>query len=196
MSALDPHSAKNLKQQLASKAFIDLLLEGELDAYLLTQKEALVVINTYKELIETDKMPLLLFNLGECYRYFSGYDASYETMAKIFYQEAAECPLRGNDEDKWIVEAQYMMGELSYYVALSDSNSGIKEADYSQAFFWFKKAAANHPVAQFMLGWCYYYGKGVDEDKNEGLKCIRESAKTGNPEVKRLLIRNNFHLFI
>jgi len=194
MSTTVFESTKTLNQLLVSKAFIDLLLDGELDAYLLTQKESLDVINTYKELIETNKTPLLLFNFGECYRYFSGYDASYEERAKNFYQEAAECPLQDNDDDKWIIEAQYMMGELEYYAALSDSIT--KEEKFCSAFEWYKKASVRHPVAQFMLGWCYYYGKGVDEDKNEGLICFRKAAATGNPEVRGLLIRHGFQRFI
>lgn len=63
--------------------------------------------------------------------------------------------------------------------ALNKYNAGILEKDI-EAYNWYHLAAAkNHAEAQFNLGNCYFYGKGVTIDKSEALKWYKLSAKQG-----------------
>ena len=46
---------------------------------------------------------------------------------------------------------------------------------------WFEKAAEqDFAPAQFFLGICYFYGKGVAENPEEAVKWFTAGAETGN----------------
>ena len=54
------------------------------------------------------------------------------------------------------------------------------EQDSAQAARWFKEAARQgHREAQHEISICYYWGKGVDEDKEEAVEIGRRFAKIG-----------------
>lgn len=44
-------------------------------------------------------------------------------------------------------------------------------------------AEAGHTKAKYYLGLCYYYGDGVEKDKEKGTQLIREAAEGGCTEA-------------
>ena len=78
-----------------------------------------------------------------------------------------------NDDD---AEEQYCMG-LELY-----------GKDDAQAARWFRKAAEQgHVDAQYMLGDCYCYGKGVPLDEDEAEKWFRKAAEQGHTLAQDML---------
>ena len=49
------------------------------------------------------------------------------------------------------------------------------------------KAQAGDAMGQYNLGWCYYYGKGVNQDYKEAVKWYTKSAEQGWPQAKEAL---------
>ena len=48
------------------------------------------------------------------------------------------------------------------------------------AVSWYRIAAEQgYPEAQYWLGWCCQYGKGVEEDREEAVKWFRAAAEQG-----------------
>ena len=68
---------------------------------------------------------------------------------------------------------------LCYYLG-----DGV-EMDYSQAFFWFKKAAENgNAKAQLYLGECYDSGYGVKQDRKQAGQLFLKAAQQGLAEAQ------------
>lgn len=60
--------------------------------------------------------------------------------------------------------------------------------DFAEAAKWLRLAAVqDSPDAEYTLGRIYLNGVGVEENRDEGLKLIRESAEHGSREAKALL---------
>ena len=60
--------------------------------------------------------------------------------------------------------------------------------DFAEAAKWLRKAAVQDcPEAEYTLGRMYLNGVGVEENRDEGLRLIRESAEHGSREAKALL---------
>jgi hypothetical protein len=75
-------------------------------------------------------------------------------------------------------EAQYQLGNMYY---LGD---GVRR-DYSQAEFWFRKAAEQgDPDSQFMLGGLYHFGQGVPQDSAQAFAWIMKAAKQGHGDAE------------
>jgi len=54
------------------------------------------------------------------------------------------------------------------------------EKDWEQSFKWNEKAAANKSkVAMYNLGWLYYNGEGVKQDKAKGIELFRLTGEMG-----------------
>ena len=77
-------------------------------------------------------------------------------------------------------------GGLDYFKSFltgTDYEKGIKyykKGKYTEAVKFLKKEAAkNHPTAQYLLGECYYYGRGVKQDYSEAINYYRSSAEKG-----------------
>ena len=51
------------------------------------------------------------------------------------------------------------------------------------------KAQAGDPMGQYNLGWCYYYGNGVNQDYKEAVKWWTKSAEQGHAAAKEALER-------
>jgi TPR repeat protein len=75
------------------------------------------------------------------------------------------------DRKKYI-DAMYLLG-MNYYEGL-----GGAEKDYYQAFKYFKKAAMKeHVFAQYYLGLCYLYGRGIEKNDLLAWKWLFRSSK-------------------
>ena len=98
-------------------------------------------------------------------------------------------------------EAQFYLGECYYY------GTGV-EQDVEEAMKWYQKAAEQDyykaksrieffdllhsaeqgdPGAQFSLGYRYYYGTAVKEDREEAIKWYRKAAEQGNKSAQNML---------
>ena len=58
------------------------------------------------------------------------------------------------------------------------------DKDYAKALFWCEKAAQasdcpEHAEAKYICGRLYTAGEGVEEDREKGLRLIREAAEEG-----------------
>ena len=64
------------------------------------------------------------------------------------------------------------------------------EKDDVKAFEWQKKSAQQgNPAGELSLGNCYYFGKGVETNKEEGIKLIQKAANQGYEPAKGVLER-------
>lgn len=62
------------------------------------------------------------------------------------------------------------------------------EQDYTEAVYWFRKAAEQgHPDAMFCLGCCYEDGTGVDQDMEKATELYRRAAKQKCMEAENKL---------
>ncbi len=53
--------------------------------------------------------------------------------------------------------------------------------DYAEAEWWTRKAAEQgRAIAQYNLGWMYFFGRGVPHGYAEALKWYRLAAEQGN----------------
>ena len=56
-----------------------------------------------------------------------------------------------------------------------------KKQDRSKAVVWYRKSAEQgYHKAQFSLGYCYNYGKGVTRDYIEAVEWYKKAVKQGN----------------
>lgn len=76
---------------------------------------------------------------------------------------------------------------------LEDGIECFKAGDYRQAFIRLKpEALKGHLEAEYAIGYMYYYGQGVVENRYEALHWIRLAAARGQPDaVKALQIIKN-----
>ena len=67
-------------------------------------------------------------------------------------------------------------------------NQGIRSfqvQDFRQAFVRLRpEAEKGNPEAQYAIGYMYYYGQGVIEDRRKAWNWITLSAKQGNPDAQ------------
>lgn len=75
------------------------------------------------------------------------------------------------------VEAQYLVGSIF------GAGLGVPK-DYTQAVFWFKKAAQQqHMEAEFWCGFSYMHGLGVEKNYDEAKVWFRRAAEQGHPKA-------------
>jgi TPR repeat protein len=111
--------------------------------------------------------------LSVCYQEGDGVKAS-ETEARKWRQMAAE-----HGEPR----SQCNLGSDYYGDKPDAANDAI-------AARWYRKAAEQlHPKGGFCLGHCYLTGRGVTEDRIEGLAWMFTSADGLSPDLKELLIK-------
>lgn len=76
------------------------------------------------------------------------------------------------------------------YTNLYEGISCFRAEQYRAAFIKLKpEAAKGQPEAQYAIGYMYYYGQGVVEDRKKALYWIRCAAKAGHPEAIEALQR-------
>jgi TPR repeat protein len=65
----------------------------------------------------------------------------------------------------------------------------FKAQDYRQAFVrLMPEAKAGNPDAQYAIGYMYYYGQGVLEDRKQARHWINLAAKAGQPDAVQAVI--------
>ncbi len=132
--------------------------------------------------------PISQFNLAQCYLNGNGLPQD-KTTSLYWLEESAE---RGN------AKAQSFLGELyanGTYVELNVDeavkwfiNDGSDQPDYTEAVKWFLMAAEQgHIDSQYVLGVCYYHGKGVVADTEEAIKWYKKAADQGDDRSQAAL---------
>lgn len=67
---------------------------------------------------------------------------------------------------------------------LREGIQSFKAQDYRQAFIRLKpQAEKGQPDAQYAVGYMYYYGQGVVEDRQQAWYWINCAAKAGQPDA-------------
>jgi hypothetical protein len=67
---------------------------------------------------------------------------------------------------------------------LQEGIISFRAQDYRQAFIRLKpEAEKGQPDAQYAVGYMYYYGQGVVEDREQAWKWINRAAHAGQPEA-------------
>ena len=60
------------------------------------------------------------------------------------------------------------------------AGENYKKGNYQQAFVYYKQSAEHgYAAAQYMFGYCYYEGKGVDQDNKQAVAWYRKAAEQG-----------------
>lgn len=96
------------------------------------------------------------YAIGDCYYYGTIVKKNKDDALKWFKKSA-------NQGDK---QAQYMLGWILY-----------SDLDYENTLPYFVKSAQqHHGLAQRDLGSCFYYGQGVDEDKEMAYSWFKKST--------------------
>lgn len=89
------------------------------------------------------------------------------------------------------------LSKLDDNILLALAESSFKKGDYKTAAEYLSRASdRENPRAQYALGYLYYYGKGVPQNKTLGNDLIRKAAIAGNPNAIKALnsiVNNNSH---
>ncbi len=76
------------------------------------------------------------------------------------------------------------------YLNLQEGIRSFEVQDYRHAFIRLKPAAERgQPDAQYAVGYMYYYGQGVVENRTKALEWIKRAAKAGQPDAIEALRR-------
>jgi TPR repeat protein len=128
-------------------------------------------------------------NLGLCYANGEGVEKNL-SMAKKLLQQAAEQGLEEakynlnvleTGEGKFIVAEWFSDKIAQYYLGLGyfNKNNNV-EQDYTQRVYWYRKSAEQgYEKAQYNLGHCYYFGRGVTQDYKQAVFWYHKSADQG-----------------
>ena len=153
------------------------------------------------------------FRVGFCYLEMQQFDKALDWLEKARAQSHPKAAYNiawmygfakgvAQDESKWVkytkesailgfVSAQYNLGG-AYYYGWHDL-----EENYDEAFKWLSKAANTVPDvpartkliarAQFLVGECYDYGRGVEENKEIAYQWYKKASDAGHVESHALV---------
>ena len=126
------------------------------------------------------------FELGNCYYNGKGVSKDY-VSAYEWYKKAS---------DQGLEKAREKLSNKYYSTAMS------KMTDQSAIVKMLTRAAEKgHAEAQFELGKCYHYGKGIKQDYKSAIKWYKEAAEQGNEEARKAFANmkspedNNFYYY-
>jgi len=121
---------------------------------------------------------LAYFKLG--LMYLDGLGVEFDKKKAINY--ISKAAYRGNQDAKAKLNELNLpenYGEILHYYELGKEK--YVDYDYNEAVKWIRKAAEQgYDIAQYNLGDCYYYGRGVSQDYNEAVKWFRKASEQGN----------------
>lgn len=70
------------------------------------------------------------------------------------------------------------------HLNLQEGIASFRAQDYRQAFIHLKpEAEKGQPDAQYAIGYMYYYGQGVVEDRKQAWMWIDRAAHAGQPDA-------------
>ncbi len=122
-----------------------------------------------------------LYRLGLAYQYEFGVTRNFQ-KAESLYKAA---------EQKGYVDASNTLGEMYFGPYRDQAVQYNLEVNDSLAVKYFRKAAmAGNKEAQLALGHAYYLGKGVEENKSEGLRWYIMVDNENSRVIKKYLKTN------
>jgi TPR repeat protein len=75
---------------------------------------------------------------------------------------------------------------LTHAVSLREGIQSFQLEEYRKAFVRLKpEAERGQPDAQYAVGYMYYYGRGVVEDRKKAWFWINAAANLGQPDAKK-----------
>jgi TPR repeat protein len=87
-----------------------------------------------------------------------------------------------------IVILMGMLTACSKNVNLQQGIQSFRTQDYRQAFVRLRPAAEQgSPEAQYAVGYMYYYGQGVIENRQKAWYWITAAAKNGNKDAQQAM---------
>lgn len=98
-------------------------------------------------------------------------------------------------ENETILLEKAMTGDADYQYKLGRFYLNTNEK--SKGFSWIQKAALqNHKASMYFMGWCFYYGEGVEKDLHQAYYWFTKSAKKGESQSKRMIkaIKNQINV--
>lgn len=89
---------------------------------------------------------------------------------------------------KWLIPVFFgfftLYGCSMTQINLQEGIKSFQEQNYRQAFIRLKpEAEKGNPDAQYAVGYMYYYGEGVTEDKQKAMYWISCAAKAGQADA-------------
>lgn len=103
----------------------------------------------------------------------------------IFGLAMTEFAFAQSDYDDNIDAARNGDAEAQVIIGCCYENGLGVVKDYSQAVFWYRKAAEQGATyAQFVLGYCYEIGRGVTKDLSQAVYWFCEAAKQGDSDAQ------------
>lgn len=101
-----------------------------------------------------------------------------------------------NDIDLDLIVKSSRKGNDKSVDLLKKGMECYKKDNYSESIKFFHQAAMiENPEAQLMLGLCYYSGKGVKKDKEQGVIWLEKSALHGNVDAMVAIAQHNLGLY-
>lgn len=80
--------------------------------------------------------------------------------------------------------ASLQLGCIANTISFNEGIKSFKVQDYRQAFIRLKPVAERgNPEAQYAVGYMYYYGQGVTEDRQKAWFWITLAAAAGQPDA-------------
>lgn len=94
---------------------------------------------------------------------------------------------------RFIVQCFFILSILTGCVTgkynLQEGIRSFQVQDYRQAFIRLKpEAEKGQPDAQYAVGYMYYYGQGVVEDRRKAWYWITAAAKAGQKDAKAAVV--------
>ena len=131
--------------------------------------------------IACDKgLPQAYFYKGSLYSHGRGVNSDNSSMFKN-YKKAA---------DMGDLNAQCQMGNFYAGGLVHDRQTRywIVRKDLEKCFYWYYLAGMNnHLEAQYNLGWCYFYGHGVEQSNKESYYWYELAASRGHYGAKQTI---------
>ena len=87
----------------------------------------------------------------------------------------------------WVVmgTSLSLTGCMMSGLSLREGIKSFQVQDYRQAFILLKpEAEKGQPEAEYAVGYMYYYGQGVVEDRNKAWYWISRAAQAGQPDAQ------------
>lgn len=87
-----------------------------------------------------------------------------------------------------LIGVSLLSGCMIHGMNLKEGIKSFQVQDYRQAFIRLKpEAKKGQPDAQYAVGYMYYYGQGVVEDRAKARYWISRAARAGQPDAQKAL---------
>jgi FOG: TPR repeat, SEL1 subfamily len=88
----------------------------------------------------------------------------------------------------WIIAFLTGCAEYHHLLNLEQGIHYFKQQKYHDAFVRLKpEAVKGQPDAEYAIGYMYYYGQGITEDRSKAIYWIQQAACAGQPDARNAL---------